>query len=203
MFANTGKRTLHKLIGSFLAALLLLAGAGCAHLGVSGFAPGHTTETELRAKLGAPDRVWTEPDGGRLLEFSGQPNGAFCYMIAIGPDGKVREIRQAFTDANFARVVPGLTQDETRRLLGAPEEKLRFALKPDEDAWSWRIEDTTEKTVHFNAYFGADGRLLRTDRSVFYKASGPGFTRRAPQGYFLRADLTAFPGEVKVRLAPI
>ena len=190
------------LIVSLFAVLLLLAG-GCTHLGVSGFAPGITTEAELRARLGAPGMSWPEPDGGRLLEFSGQPSGTFCYMIAVGPDGKVREIRQAFTDANFARVVPGLTQDETRRLLGVPEEKLRFALKPNEEVWSWRIDDTSEKTVYFNAYFGADGRLLRTDRSVFYKASGPSFSRGAPQGYFLRADLTAFPGGVKVRLAPI
>ncbi|MCZ7653569.1 MAG: hypothetical protein M5R42_03740 [Rhodocyclaceae bacterium] len=67
--------------------------------------------------------VWAEPDGGRLLEFSGQPSGTFCYMIAVGPDGRVREIRQAFSEENLRRVVPGLTQDETRRLLGGPEGK--------------------------------------------------------------------------------
>lgn len=177
--------------------------AGCTHLGVSGFAPGSTTEEELRARLGAPGMVWTEPDGSRLLEFSGQPSGTFCYMISVGPDGRVREIRHAFSEDNLRRVVPGLTQDGTRRLLGAPEEKLRFALKPEEEVWSWRIGDSTEKTEFFNAYFGGDGRLLRTDRSVFYKASGPSFTRSAPQGYFLRADLTPFPDGVKVRLAPI
>lgn len=168
---------MRNLIASFIAAFLLLGGVGCTHLGTSGFAAGRTTEAELRARLGAPDMVWTEPDGGRLLEFSGQPSGTFCYMIAVGPDGRVREIRQAFSEENLRRVVPGLTQDETRRLLGGPEEKLRFTLKPEEEVWSWRIEDTTEKTVHFNAYFGADGRLLRTDRSTFYKASGPSFTR--------------------------
>lgn len=168
---------MRNLIATFISALLLLGGVGCTHLGTSGFAAGRTTEAELRARLGAPDMVWAEPDGGRLLEFSGQPSGTFCYMIAMGPDGRVREIRQAFSEENLRRVVPGLTQDETRRLLGGPEEKLRFKLKPEEEVWSWRIEDTTDKTVHFNAYFGADGRLLRTDRSVFYKASGPDFSR--------------------------
>jgi len=158
------------------AALFLLA--GCTHVGIGGFAPGSTTEAELRAKLGAPGMVWTESDGSRLLEFSGQPNGTFCYMITVGPDGKVREVRQAFSEENFRRVVPGLTQDGVRRLLGRPEETLRFRLKPDEEVWTWRIEDTTEKTEHFNAYFGRDGRLLRSDRTIFYKASGPSFTRR-------------------------
>ncbi len=158
-----------------LAAFVLAA--ACTHLGPGGIAAGVTTEAEVRAKLGAPGMAWSEADGGKLLEYSGQPNGTLCRMIVIGPDGKVREIRQAFTEENFRRVVPGLTQDAVRRLLGAPEEKLRFALKPDEEVWSWRIEDTTEKTEYFNAYFGRDGRLLRSDRTVIYKASGPGFTR--------------------------
>ena len=167
-----------KIVPGILAALFLLLGAGCSHLGVGGFAPGATTDAEVRARLGSPGMSWAEPDGGKLLEYSGQPNGTFCHMIVIGPDGKVREIRQAFTEANFRRVVPGLTQDEVRRLLGRPEETLRFHLKPDEEVWTWRIDETTEKIEYFNAYFGRDGRLLRSDRTVVYKASGPGFTHR-------------------------
>lgn len=153
----------------------VLLGAGCSHLGVGGLAPGLATEADVRAKLGAPGMSWTEPDGGKLLEYSGQPNGTFCHMIAIGPDGKVREVRQAFTEANFRRVVPGLARDEVRRLLGRPEDALRFHLKPDEEVWTWRIDETTEKFEYFNAYFGRDGRLLRSERLVVYKASGPSF----------------------------
>jgi len=164
---------------SLIAVSLVLAVAGCAHLGVGGFAPGVTTESEVRAKLGAPGMNWSEPDGGKVLEYSGQPNGTFCHMIAIGPDGKVREIRQVFNEATYARVVPGLARDEVRRLLGRPEEIVRFHLRPDEEVWTWRIDETTEKLEYFNAYFGTDGRVLRTDRTVFYKASGPSFTRRS------------------------
>jgi hypothetical protein len=160
---------------SNIPAFVLLLGAGCARLDAGGPVAGLATEADVRARLGAPGMSWTEPDGGKLLEYSDQPNGTFAHMILVGPDGKVREIRQAFTEENFRRVVPGLTQDAVRRLLGRPEERARFALKPDEEVWSWRIEDTTEKSEYFNAYFGEDGRLLRTDRSVFYKASGPSF----------------------------
>lgn len=159
-----------------IAAFLLFA--GCTHLGAGGFAPGVSTEAEVRARLGPPGMSWAEPDGGKLLEYSGQPNGTFCHMILVGPDGKVREIRQAFTEANFNRVVPGLTQDEVRRLLGRPEEQVRFPLKPDEEVWSWRIDETTEKIEYFNAYFDRDGRLLHSERTVFYKASGPSFSHR-------------------------
>lgn len=166
-----------KITLGILAALLLLLGAGCSHLGVGGFAPGVTTEAEVRTKLGAPGMSWAEPDGGRLLEYSGQPSGTFCHMILIGADGKVREVRQAFTEANFARVVSGLTQDEVRRLLGKPEEIVRYHFKPDEEEWSWRIEETTEKWVYFNAYFGRDGRLLRAHKTTIYKQSGPSFSR--------------------------
>ena len=159
-----------KIVPGILAALFLLLGAGCSHLGVGGFAPGATTEAEVRARLGSPGMSWAEPDGGKLLEYSGQPNGTFCHMIVIGPDGKVREIRQAFTEATFRRVVPGLTQDEVRRLLGRPEDTLRFHLKPDEEVWTWRIDETTEKFEYFNAYFGREGRLLRSELEVTGRA---------------------------------
>jgi hypothetical protein len=62
-------------------------------------------------------------------------------------------------------------------LLGKPEQVLRYHFKPDEEVWNWRIEETTEKFVYFNAYFGRDGRLLRSDRVTEYKASGPSFSR--------------------------
>ncbi len=152
--------------------------AACSHLGVAGIVPGVATEADVRARLGTPGMVWDEPDGGRLLEYSGQPNGTFCHQIAIGPDGRLREARQAFTEENFRRLVPGLTQEAVRRLLCVPEEKLRYHLKPDEEVWSWRTGETTEKIEYLNAYFGGDGRLLRSDRTVIYKASGPGFTHR-------------------------
>ena len=70
-----------KTIIALTAAALL--GAGCGHLGMSGITPGATTETDVRAKLGAPDMSWAEPDGGRQLEYSGQPMGTFCYMVFI------------------------------------------------------------------------------------------------------------------------
>jgi len=161
-----------KPIFPLIAAAIL--GAACTHLSVSEIKPGLTTEAEVRARFGAPAMSWTEPDGGRQLEYSGQPVGTFCYMVFVAPDGKVREIRQVFTDANFARVVPGLTQDDVRRLIGKPEEIVRFHFKPEELMWSWRIDETTEKWVYFNAYFGPDGRVLRSERLVIYKVSGPG-----------------------------
>lgn len=160
-----------------LLAAAAFLGAGCAHVGIGGITPGVTTEAELRAKLGAPGMSWNEPDGGRQLEYSGQPMGTFCHMVFIAPDGKVREVRQVFTEANFALVVPGMTQDEVRRLLGRPEEIVRYHFKPDEEEWSWRIEETTEKWVYFNAYFGRDGRLLRAHKTTIYKQSGPSFSR--------------------------
>lgn len=153
-----------------LASSVLLV-AGCTNLGVGGFSPGITTEAEVRARLGTPGMVWNEPDGGRLLEFSGQPNGTYCHIISVGPDGRIRDILQAFSEENFRRVVPGLTQDQVRRLLGGPEEKVRYALKPDEEVWSWRYDETPDKISYFLAYFGLDRGLLRTGRFIFYKPS--------------------------------
>ena len=83
---------------ALLAAFLLPALAGCA--GTGSFATGVTTEAGLRARHGAPGMIWNEPDGSLLLEYSGQPNGTFAYLVLVGADGRVREIRPAFTDAD-------------------------------------------------------------------------------------------------------
>ncbi len=41
-------------------------------------------------------------------------------MVTIGADGKVARIEQVLTAENFARVRPGMSQDQIRRMLGKP-----------------------------------------------------------------------------------
>lgn len=154
-----------------LSALLL---AACAHTGFNRLVPGATSEADVLAQFGRPDMIWTDADGSRQLEYSGQPNGFFCHMVFITPDGKLREVRQTFNEATYARIVPGMAQEAVRRLLGRADTIVRFDLKPDEEVWSWRLEETGEKIVYFNAYFDRAGQVLRSEKLIEYKASGPG-----------------------------
>ncbi len=167
------KRIVRKFPAVF-AALSALLLAACAHTGFNTLMPGVTTEAQVQAQFGPPDMSWTDADGSRQLEYSGQPNGFFCHMVFIAPDGKLREVRQTFNEATYARIVPGMTQEAVRRLLGHADTSVRFDLKPDEEVWSWRLEETGEKIVYFNAYFDRAGQVLRSEKLIEYKPSGPG-----------------------------
>ena len=159
-------------------ALALLATSGCDPQRISELEPGRSTEVDVRDRFGVPDNIWDAGGGLRTFEYNRQPAGQRNYMIDIGADGRLVAVRQVLSPENFARIQSGMDMAEVRRLLGRPEETLRFRLKPDEEVWTWRIDETTEKIEYFNAYFGADGRLLRSERTVVYKASGPGFSHR-------------------------
>lgn len=100
------------------AALVLVA--GCDPQKVSELEEGVSTEQDVRARFGAPETIWIEPNGERTFEYPRQPAGHTNYMISIGPDGKMTSLRQVLHPNYFAKVTPGLTKDEVRRMLGKP-----------------------------------------------------------------------------------
>ena len=63
------------------------------------------------------------------------------------------------TTERLDRVQPGMTMDETRRLLGAPDERMRFALTRTE-AWDYRYQDPWGYLASFSVTFGPDGRAV-------------------------------------------
>ena len=58
-------------------------------------------------------------------------------MITIGPDGKMSALRQVLTPENFAKVQPGMSMEDVRRMLGKPA-KVRPTRCSKEEAWEWR-----------------------------------------------------------------
>jgi hypothetical protein len=90
------------------ALLALLALAGCDAQRISELEEGVATEADVRARFGAPETVWDEPGGSRVLEYNRQPAGQRNYMITVGPDGRMTALRQVLTPANFAGIQPGM-----------------------------------------------------------------------------------------------
>ena len=105
-----------------------------------------------------------EADGGRTLEYPRQPEGRSNLMITIGSDGRMSALRQVLTEANFARIQPGMRQDEVRRLLGKPAKTQRY-LPAREEAWDWRFRSGAENRV-FSVVFGFDGVVLRSASAI-------------------------------------
>jgi hypothetical protein len=85
-------------------------------------------------------------------------------MATIGPDNVLKSLENVLTPQNFARVQPGWTRDQVRRLLGKPRSVQKFALKKEE-VWDWRLPAEFSADVFFNIHFDEDGKVTGTSRS--------------------------------------
>ena len=143
------------------AAISSLALLGCDEQKIKELEEGLSTEADVRAKFGEPERIWNEEDGSRTFEYNRQPAGARNYMITIGADGKMSALRQVLAPHVFARIVPGMEENEVRRMLGKPAKMMTYKLKQETD-WDWNYIDPPTRDMQFTVTFGNDGRVLRT-----------------------------------------
>ena len=143
------------------AAISTLALVGCDEQKIKELEEGLSTEADVRAQFGEPERVWSEEDGSRTFEYNRQPAGAKNYMITIGTDGKMSALRQVLAPHVFARIVPGMDENQVRRMLGKPAKMMTFKLKQETD-WDWNYIDPPNREMQFTVTFGPDGRVLRT-----------------------------------------
>lgn len=63
------------------------------------------------------------------------------------------------TDSMFARIEPGLTRDEVQRLVGPPDETMRFPMS-NTVSWDYHYTDTWGYMAVFYVTFSADGRVV-------------------------------------------
>lgn len=158
-------RSLFKLLLGALAAIGLGGLAGCDGGGLQTLKPGVSTGHEVRERLGRPGLEWRNADGSVTWEYSRQPEGTECWMATIGPDNVLSRLENVLTPENFARVEPGWSREQVRRLLGKPRSVQRFSLK-QEEVWDWRLTPEFSADVFFNIHFDADGRVTRSSRSL-------------------------------------
>lgn len=157
-------------IAAALSALLAALLPACDFVNLPEIKPDITTQAEVRARMGEPGFVHWNDDGTPTWEYSRQPNGIHCYMISFDPQQIVSRVEQVLNAANYARVRPGMSKDDIRRLLGAPGSKVVFD-NLGEEIWEWRIEgtpsfDDTYFMVHFDLGHGA---VKKTSQRVVAK----------------------------------
>ena len=145
---------------TMLGALLTLL--GCDRTGE--LRPGVTTAAEVRQKMGVPTMEWRE-GSDRIWEYPFTPAGPRTYMLTIGPDDVLKAMEQVLTPENFAKVVPGMTREAVRRLLGKPA-AVTVLDQRGQEVWDWPAETPYLNTdAHFSAHFSlADGRVVTTSR---------------------------------------
>ena len=150
---------------TFSRALLLLFpalfAAGCASF--SAINPGASAQ-QVEKLVGAPASVWKNADGSEVWEYPQGPLGVETYMVALGPDHAVREVRQVLNDETISKLHVGMSRDEVRRLLGKPRD-IGFSGLNDEEIWSWRYRESRvrnmELYVQFDRPTGALKKITR------------------------------------------
>jgi hypothetical protein len=145
------------------AAMLALLGgllAGCDSQRIAKLEEGVATEADVRREFGEPERVREEGDGSRTLEYPRQPAGRQNYLITIGPDGRMSALRQVLSARYFAMVVPGMTRQQVRDLLGRPAKRTPYSLSRTE-VWDWQYLDGQQEKL-FSVTFDADGLVQNT-----------------------------------------
>jgi hypothetical protein len=153
---------------------LVLPLAGCDNQKIVELTPGEATEADVRNKFGTPDDIWEEENGARVLEYSRQPEGHRNYQIAIDAQGKLIAVKQILTVENVARVKPGMSELEIRRLIGKPGQITPYKLS-NTVSWDYRFLETPTQSALFTVTFDANtGKVTTAGRRDDPKAIGNG-----------------------------
>ncbi|MEO8057963.1 MAG: hypothetical protein ABI671_06530 [Burkholderiales bacterium] len=99
--------------------VLAAALAGCAALAPAS-APLGTPIAEVRRGSFGPTGEYPLPGGGTRLEFAQGSFGKQTWMMDFDAQGKLVSKEQVLTEANFARIVPGMPGSEVLMRLGRP-----------------------------------------------------------------------------------
>ena len=144
-----------------LSALLLLI--GCDPQRIAELEEGVSTEADVRAKFGEPEKVWDGANGVRIFEYNRNPAGHKNYMISIGTDGKMAALRQVLTAENLAKVQPGMMMEEVRKMLGKHMKVTPYPLKNQTHYdWRWMDGPNASDSKVFTAVFSSDLRVVST-----------------------------------------
>lgn len=138
--------------------------SACASYSGSDLEPGVATLPEVIASMGEPAMFWNDPDGRQQLAYPRGPAGTQTYMVFIGADGRLEQIKGVLDMEHFARIEPGKSdQASVLRLLG-PSAPLRtqYYRLSNELAWEWRFCDGGSLLAFFDVMFDASTGLVRT-----------------------------------------
>jgi hypothetical protein len=136
--------------------LLLCA---CASYDGSSLRAGVSSDADVRSVMGAPRAEYTVADGTRRLVYPHGPLGTQTFVVSVGLDGRVRDVRQALQDDTFYGIRAGLTEREILEMIGPPGEKMHFA-RSNTTAWDYRYVDGWGYPAVFSVTFDANGVVV-------------------------------------------
>jgi len=129
--------------------VLSILAAGCANFQSI---PQGAPASELGALVGAPTSVWKNPDGSEVWEYPQGPLGTETYMVTLGPDHRVREVRQVLKEEYISKLRVGMSRDDVRRMIGKPRD-IGFSDRTDQEIWSWVYREWRVRKMELNVQF--------------------------------------------------
>jgi hypothetical protein len=140
-------------------AFVTLGLCGCASYDGSSLRAGVATESEARALMGTPAAEYAAQDGTRRLAYPRGPLGTQTYVVTVGADGRVQDVRNVLTDGTFNRIQPGMTEPQVLEMIGPPGDSMHFSLS-NNHAWDYRYMDTWGYPAIFSVTFDAQGQVV-------------------------------------------
>lgn len=151
---------------------LALGLAGCDNINADKLVEDVSTEADVKRLFGEPRKVTIAADGTRTLDYPRQPEGFTNYVMVIGPDGKLKSLRQLLNADNFAKAKPGMDREQVSEMLGPHARVRRFDLKK-ETLVEWRFMDGQTAKM-FGVSFDDSGKVLSTATDLDERTSQPG-----------------------------
>lgn len=128
-----------KLVPTLVFTLVL---SGCAYfLGPNSIRTGES-QSEVRAKYGAPAVERRLPSGETAWYYVTGPSSFFTYRVVFGGDGSVKSYSQVLNRQDFMALPEGATRSAVLDELGPPMERMTFARTATE-VWTYRWLDGT------------------------------------------------------------
>jgi hypothetical protein len=171
--------------------------SGCATMGPAAVAPG-SVRSQVEQRLGPPTAVheWRVPlsdspylqvdTSGRAvrrLEYAGGSFGKFTWMFDFDAEDRLLASAQVRSEARFNAITAGMSQQDLRRVLGAPSRIWPLSFQK-QNVWGYRYDSPF--CQWFQVGVGYDGRVIDTaygpdplcdDDSFGGLMSGPRFMR--------------------------
>ena len=139
----------HASVARLIATTLLVS--ACA-----GYAPDNrilgNSRDQVVQTLGQPSTEVVTPEG-KVMMYPRGPFGKHTYFVYFNADGLVARWAQVLDEKNFARIKPGMRQDEVVAMIG--ESKDRFGLARDR-GYVWNYRYVTPHCVWFQIEFAND-----------------------------------------------
>ena len=142
---------------SVYALLLALALAGCAHYPSATAVHSGESQSDVRAKLGAPAAERKLPGGEMAWYYVTAPSGYYTWRVVFGGDGRVKQYSQVLTEQDFLAIPGGASRDAVLDRLGPPMQEMSFA-RSDTETWTYRWIEGTQQMLA-DATFGSRGLL--------------------------------------------